>query len=166
MAAMMKAWEDFAKPSAMHQWMAKLNGTWEAEMNQYMDPITPKAKATVVQTAALNGLYVTSKFSSTAQGKPFEGISTMGYDNVKKIFISTWADNMGSGIVLMTGLFDEATKTLNLKGKMTDPTTKGDAELREELKIIDDNTYSMTMFGTGLDGKEAKFMEGICKRKK
>lgn len=27
---------------------------------------------------------------------PFEGISTLGYDNAKKTFFSTWIDNMGN----------------------------------------------------------------------
>ena len=28
-AAMMKAWQDFATPGAMHKWMERTNGTWE-----------------------------------------------------------------------------------------------------------------------------------------
>jgi hypothetical protein len=34
------------------------------------------------------------------------------------------------------------------------------------MKMIDDNTYSMTMYGAGMDGKEMKFMEGTFKKKK
>jgi hypothetical protein len=165
---MAKAWENFMTPGPMHAWMAKTNGTWEAEVSQWMDPSAPptKAKATNVQTSMLNGLYVTGKFSSTMMGMPFQGQSTMGYDNAKKDFVSTWVDNMGSGIVVMRGAYDEATKTLNLKGKQTDPKTGKDTDIREEMKMVDDNTYTMTMYGPGMDGKEMKFMEGTFKRKK
>jgi Protein of unknown function (DUF1579) len=167
-AAMAKAWQDFATPGPMHAWLAKTNGTWEAEVSQWMDPAAPptKAKATNVQTSMLNGLYVTGKFTSTMMGMPFQGQSTMGYDNAKKDFVSTWVDNMGSGIVVMRGTYDEATKTLNLKGKQTDPVTGKDANIREEMKMVDDNTYTMAMYGDGMDGKEMKFMEGTFKRKK
>jgi Protein of unknown function (DUF1579) len=168
MAAMMKAWEDFKTPGDMHKWMAKWNGTWEGEVTQWMDPAAPpvKAKATNVSSMALNGLYQMSKFSSTMNGQPMEGMSTMGYDNVKKTFVSTWVDNLGSGIVYMTGAWDPATKTMNLKGKQTDPSTGKDSDIREEFKEVDDNTYTLAMFGTGHDGKEMKFMEGTFKKKK
>lgn len=163
-----KAWMDFMTPGKMHDWMAKWNGTWEAEVSQWMDPAAPasKSKAVNVQSSIMNGLYTVGKFTSNMMGMPMEGQSTMGYDNVKKMFISTWVDNFGSGIVVLTGNYDEATKTLHLKGKQTDPTTGKDCDLREEMKIVDDNTYTLTMFGTGADGKEMKVMEGTFKRKK
>ncbi len=167
-AAMMKAWMDFATPGAMHTWMAKTNGTWEAEVSNWMAPDAPpmKSKAINVQSSVLGGRYVIGKFTGTMMGQPFEGMSTMGYDNAKKLFTSTWVDNMGTGIVHMTGTYDEATKTLNLKGHQTDPMTGKDSDMREEMKMIDDNTYNMTMYGTSIDGKEMKFMEGTFKKKK
>lgn len=167
-AAMMKAWQDFMTPGDMHKWMATTNGTWEAEVNQWMDPSAPPmtSKATLVQSSALGGRYVIGKFSGSAFGEPMEGISTMGYDNAKKLFVSTWVDNLGSGIVYMTGTYDEKTKTLNLKGVQTDPMTGKDSDIREELTIIDNDSYTMIMYGAGFDGKEMKFMEGNYKRKK
>jgi hypothetical protein len=164
----MKAWQDFMTPGSMHKWMEKTNGTWEAEVSQWMDPSAPptKTKATNVQSSVMGGRYVIGKFSSTMMGQPMEGMSTMGYDNAKKMFISTWVDNLGTGIVHMSGTYDEATKILNLKGHQTDPMTGKDSDIREEMKMIDDNTYTMTMYGAGMDGKEMKFMEGTFKRKK
>jgi Protein of unknown function (DUF1579) len=164
----MKAWQDFMTPGSMHKWLEKTNGTWEAEVSQWMDPAAPptKTKATNVQSSVMGGRYVIGKFTSTMMGQPMEGMSTMGYDNAKKMFISTWVDNLGTGIVQMSGTYDEATKTLNLKGHQTDPMTGKDSEIREEMKMIDDNTYTMTMYGAGMDGKEMKFMEGTFKKKK
>ncbi len=43
----------------------------------------------------------------------FEGMSLMGYDNAKKVFMSSWVDNMGSGIMQMEGTWDPNTKTIN-----------------------------------------------------
>lgn len=167
-AAMMKAWQEFATPGAMHQWMEKTNGTWEAEVSSWMAADAPpmKSKAVNVQSSAMGGRYVIGKYTGSMMGQPFEGMSTMGYDNAKKMFTSTWIDNMGTGIVHMTGTYDEATKMLNLKGHQTDPMTGKDSDMREEMKMIDDNTYTMTMYGAGMDGKEMKFMEGTFKRKK
>lgn len=167
-AAMMKAWQDFMTPGENHKWLEKTNGTWESEVSQWMDPSAPptKAKAVNVQTSAMGGRYVIGKFTSTMMGQPMEGTSTTGYDNAKKMYVSTWIDNLGTGIVHMSGTFDAATNTLNLKGHQTDPMTGKDSEIREEMKMIDDNTYTLSMFGAGMDGKEMKFMEGTFKKKK
>ena len=99
-------------------------------------------------------------------GRSFEGHSIMGYDNAKKMFVSTWIDNLGSGIIYMTGTYDETTKTLNLKGQQTDPITGKDMDIREEMTMIDNDSYTMSMYGSGMDGKETKWMEGLFKRKK
>ncbi len=167
-AAMNKAWAAFMTPGAMHKWMEKTNGTWEADMTQWMDPKAPpmKSKATIVQGSVLGGRYVTSKYTGTMMGAPFEGMSTMGYDNAKKIFVSTWIDNLGTGIVHMTGTYNEATKTLSLKGYQTNPMNGKDGGIREEMTMIDDDSYSLVMYGDDFSGKEAKFMEATVKRKK
>jgi hypothetical protein len=114
----------------------------------------------------MNGLFQIGNFSTNMMGMPMTGQSTVGYDNAKKMFVSSWIDNLGSGMVRMTGNFDEATKTLHLKGIQTDPMTGNDSEIREEIKWHDENSYTMTMYGAGPDGKEMKFMEGTFKRSK
>ena len=166
-AAMMKAWMDFKTPGDMHKWMASTSGTWTGEVSNWMDPAAPptKGNATMVNKTVLSGLYQTGTYSGTMMGMPFEGMSTMGYDNSKKLFISTWADNMGSGIIYMTGTMDPATKTLTMSGKQTDPMTGKDSDIRQVTTFVDDNTQKLEMYGTGMDGKEMKFMEGTFKRK-
>ncbi|MES2430385.1 MAG: DUF1579 domain-containing protein [Bacteroidota bacterium] len=167
-AAMMKAWMDFATPGPMHTWLSKMNGTWDADVSQWMDPAAPPTivKSTSTQTMGLGGRYAIGKFTGSMMGQPFEGMSIMGYDNSKKVFVNSWVDNMGTGIVQMSGTYDESTKTLNLKGHQTDPTTGKDCDIREEMKIIDDNNYIMTMYGPDPTGKEMKFMEGKFTKRK
>jgi hypothetical protein len=164
----MKAWQDFMTPGENHKILAKEVGTWEGEVTQWMDPTQPptKTKATNVVKMAFDGLYQISDFKTTMMGKPMQGKSTVGYDNVKKMYVSSWIDNMGSGIVNMSGTYDEATKTVNLKGKQSDPMTGTESDIRQEMKYLDNDTYVLSMYGVGMDGKEMKFMEGTFKRKK
>jgi Protein of unknown function (DUF1579) len=164
----MKAWQDFMTPSENHKLLAKEVGTWEAEVSQWMDPSAPpsKAKATNVVTMAMNGLYQMGNFTSTMMGMPMTGQSTVGYDNAKKMYVSSWIDNLGSGIVRMSGTYDKGTNILSLKGTQTDPMTGSDSEIRQEMKYLDADTYVLSMYGTGMDGKETKFMEGTFRRKK
>jgi hypothetical protein len=164
----MKAFQNYMTPGNMHKWMAGHVGTWEAEVSIWMDPAAPpsKSKATDVVTMAMNGLFQIGQFSSSMMGMPMTGQSTLGYNNVTKMFVLSWIDNFGSGMVNMTGVYDEKAKTLSLKGKQTDPMTGGESDIRQENKFIDEDTYTMTMYGAGPGGKEMKFMEGTFKRKK
>jgi hypothetical protein len=166
-AAMAKAWQNFATPGEMHKWLARHAGTWEADISSWANgPEPTKSKATEVVKMTMNGLYQQTSMSGTMMGMPFQGQSTVAYDNAKKQFVLAWIDNMGSGIIMMTGQYDAATKTMHFKGTQTDPTTGKDANIRQEQKFIDDDNYVLTMYGDGPDGKEMKFMEGTFKRMK
>jgi len=44
--------------------------------------------------------------------------------------------------------------------------TGKDSYIREEMKIVNDDTYNLLMYGPGPDGKEMLFMSGVFKRKK
>jgi hypothetical protein len=114
----------------------------------------------------MNGLFQIGNFSTSMMGMPMMGQSIVGYDNAKKMFVSSWIDNLGSGIVRMTGNYDEATKTISMKGTQTDPMTGKDSDIRQEIKWHNEDSYTMTLYGAGFDGKEMKFMEGTFKRKK
>lgn len=165
-ATMAQAWQNFMTPGEMHQWMAKYSGTWEGDVNTYMDPANPtKDKATVHQKMDLNGLYQISDYSGNMMGMPFKGHGILAYDNAKKEFVNTWIDNLGSGIMLMHGTLDTTTNTLSLKGTQTDPVTGKDSPVREEIRYTDDNTQIFTLYGMGQDGKEEKFMDATFKRK-
>ncbi|MFZ1676094.1 MAG: DUF1579 domain-containing protein [Saprospiraceae bacterium] len=165
-AAMMKAWMDFKTPGEMHKMLASWNGVWNADVSSWMDPSAPpmKSTATVENKMVLEGLYQMGHYEGTMMGSPFEGYSTLAYDNGKKMFVNTWIDNMGSGVVVMTGKWDAANKTLELKGTQTDPMTGKDSPMREVITVIDANTQKMVIYGVGMDGKEAKFMESTMKR--
>ncbi len=46
----------------------------------------------------------------------FKGMGIEDYDNVKKKFVGTWVDNMGTGIMMSEGRYDVATKTSRVAG--------------------------------------------------
>jgi hypothetical protein len=167
-ATMMKNWQDYMTPGDVHKMMAKWDGTWNGEVTMWMYPGAPeqKSKSTAVNKMIMNGLYQEGNHSGDMMGMPFNGKSTVAYDNHRKEFVSTWIDNMGSGIMVLKGPWDEATKTISLKGTMVDPGTKQDTDVRETFKVVDDNTQEMEMFVMMPDGKEFKTMNIKYTRKK
>jgi hypothetical protein len=164
----MKAWMAYMTPGDFHKEMAKWDGEWSEEMLLWMAPGAPPQKHTssCVNKMIMGGRYQTSTHTGTFEGMPFEGVSTTGYDNAKKKFVSTWIDNMGTGIMIMEGQWNDNTKTLELKGKQTDPASGKEMNVRETFKIIDDDTQKMEMYMTPVGGKEYKSMEITFKRKK
>jgi hypothetical protein len=155
-----KNWQEYMTPGDVHKMVASWDGTWKADMTMYMPGAPPQvAPGKSVNKTILDGRYQTSVYTCTMMGMPFEGRSTMGYDNHKKLFVSTWIDNMGSGIMTGEGPWDEASKTITIKGKMMDAETRTEKDYRQVMKIIDDNNQFMEMYGAGPDGKEVKFFE-------
>ena len=164
-ATMMKAWKAYMTPGEEHKMLAKSNGKWEEDMKMYMSPDAPPQtmKSSCENTMILNGLYQVSVHKGMYNGMPFEGRSTLAYNNAAKKYQSTWIDNMGSGIMNMEGKWDDASKMLIMSGTETDPVTGKDIPVRETMKFPDDNNQVMEMFETR-GGKESKVMAINFKR--
>lgn len=164
--AAMKALMAYMTPSDVHTMIAKDEGEWNEEITLWMAPGAPptKSTATVTNKMVMGGRYQESKHTGSFMGMPFEGYALTGYDNAKKAFVSSWVDNMGTGIMFMEGKWDEKTKTIHFTGKTTDPSTGKDIPVRETFTWIDSNKQKMEMFMTQ-DGKEFKNMEIIFTRK-
>jgi hypothetical protein len=153
-------WQKYVTPGEMHKMMAKWDGKWDAEITMWMDASTPpqNAKGKVENKMIMNGLYQVATFSADMMGMPYEGQGTTGFDNHRGLFESTWIDNMGSGIMKLEGFWNGSNKTINLKGRMVDPFTATIKAVKQTIKIVDDYTQIMEMFGPGADGKEFRML--------
>lgn len=165
-AAMAKAWADYMTPGDMHKWMASADGSWSGEVKMYMSPDAPPTvnPASLTSKMIMGGRYQQQIFKGTMNGMPFDGMSTLAYDNGKKEFVNTWIDNMGTGLMVLKGKMDDASKTMTLEGMMTDPMTGKDCKTKQILKFPDANTQTMEMYGE-YEGKEMKMMEMTMKKK-
>jgi hypothetical protein len=162
----MKAWMSYMTPSDMHKMLAKDDGEWNEEITMWMAPGAPptKSTATVTNKMIMGGRYQESKHTGNFMGMPFEGYGITGYDNAKKVFVYSWVDNMGTGIMVMEGKWDEKSKSIHFTGKATDPSTMKDTPVREVFTWIDNNKQKMEMYMTQ-GGKEYKSMEILLTRR-
>jgi len=167
MTAMMM---ELAKPGENHKLLARSVGNWTYAVTMWMnpDPSAPPSTSsgTAVTKAVMGGRYFTSEHNGKMQmpgpdGKmmdmDFKGMSTDGYDNVKKKFVSSWIDNMGTGIMNSEGDYDAATKTFTYRTEsemMLGMKTK----VRMAIKIIDNDHHTME-FHEDRGGTEVKTME-------
>jgi hypothetical protein len=159
-AAKMKAWMDYMTPGQPHQMLAASDGKWKTESTMWMEPGAPPQTSTGEATnkMILGGRYQRMTYKGSMMGQAFEGESIIAYDNSKTMFVNTWIDNMGTGVMQMEGPWDEATKSMTLKGSCKDPITGKDMTMREVYRMVDDKHHEMEMYST-MDGKEYKNME-------
>jgi hypothetical protein len=174
-AEMMKQMLELAKLNENHKLMASLAGTWSFDVTMWMAPGAPPMKSSGVATRKpmMDGRYfvfeVNGKMKMPGpdgklQDMNFKGHSLEGYDNVKKKFVATWADNMGTGILMSEGTYDPATKSFTYTSEM-EPMPGVKTKVREVLKIVDSDHHMLEWF-EDRGGQEVKTMEINYTRKK
>ncbi|MGO4772557.1 DUF1579 domain-containing protein [Flavobacterium sp. W22_SRS_FK3] len=159
-ATQMKLWEAYATPGNAHKLMADETGTWKCDMTFWEEPNGKPSYATSTANVKmiLGGRYQETKYTGTMMGEPFEGIGTLAFNNASKEYTTTFIDNMGTGMMVATGKYDEKTKIAELKGEMVSPLNGKKTPYREVYTFVDPNNRKMEMYDTK-DGKEYKSME-------
>lgn len=165
-AAQAKAWQAYAAPGEAHKLMTDEVGIWNCEMTFWYEPDSKPEKAfsTANIKMILGGRYQEANYIGKIMGAPFEGKSTLAYNNASKEYTTTFIDNMGTGMMIATGKYDEKTKSMELKGDVVNPINGIKSPYREIYTIVDAATRKMEMFDTK-NGKEYKSMKIIMKKK-
>lgn len=166
---MQQAMMAYAQPGTMHQLLANNVGEWTASTTMWMAPNTQPIKNTASTTNVMimNGLYEQSTHTANFMGMPFSGISTTGYDNARKVFVNTWIDNMGSGVMYSEGKYNETKKCIEFKGKMTCPVACKAVDFSQTLTFMDADHQKLEMWAPDpKTGQTFKTMEIISARKK
>ncbi|MBL8856980.1 MAG: DUF1579 domain-containing protein [Planctomycetes bacterium] len=160
-AEMMKKWMEFATPGEGHKQLADKAGKWNMKVKMIMAPGAPaeESPATSEVKWIMDGRFLEDHTQGEFQGMPFVGLGHLGYDNMKKKYVGTWMDNMGTAIMTMEGTYDAKTKTFNYTGEMPDVMAGVSKKNRTTEKIVDKDNWVMSSYATGPDGKEYLAME-------
>jgi len=159
---------ELSKPGENHKLLEGTVGTWTYSVKWWMSPEAAPSESTgtSVARAVMGGRYVITDHTGKMQmpgadGKmmdmEFKGMAVEGYDNAKKKFVSSWIDNMGTGIMNSEGTYDPAAKTFtyNAEYEMM-PGVK--TKMREVIKVTDANHRTFEFY-EDRGGKEVKTME-------
>ena len=163
--AMMKAWQTAMTLGPEHKMLANTVGKWDADISMWMDPTQPPqiTKGTASYESIYDDRYIIGKYTGNMMNMPFSGMDICGYDNVKKVFFSSWIDNMGTGVMYLEGTFDKASNTFNYTGDTVDP-MGNKMKVREVITVIDKDHSKFEMFMSTPTG-EMKSMEISYTRK-
>ncbi|MEY2483794.1 MAG: hypothetical protein QOK24_2322 [Verrucomicrobiota bacterium] len=177
-AEMMKQMMALGRPGENHKLLAGLAGSWTFVVKMWANPADPKAPPTespgsAVRRETMDGRFFIADFMGVvpmpaADGKmkdyEFRGTSFEGYDNVKKKFVTSWIDNMGTGILNSEGTYDSATKTFTYTGDY-EPMPGMKCKIRQVLKIVDADHHNLEWYEDRGAG-ETKTMEIKYARRK
>src|SRR5262245_13512739 len=163
MAEMMK----LAKPSEGHERLKPLAGTWKTVVKMWDKPGAAAPQVSDGECTdqwILEGRFLKEECTGTFAQMPFQGMGITGYDNAKKMYVGSWIDTMGTGILTSTGTVHKSGKTFTSTTTMPDPASGKPMKARLITKIVDDNTHTFEMHipaGT----KDFKMMEITYTRK-
>jgi hypothetical protein len=176
-AQMMAMMMDLAKPGEHHKLLEGLAGSWTYTTKFWLSPDTNtppmESSGKAIAKTIMGGRYLQTDNSGKMQmpgsdGKmvdmEFHGMEIAGYDNIKKKFLSSWVDNMGTGIMLSEGTYDPETKSLTYTSE-EEPMPGIKMKVREVLKLTDQDHHTFEFY-EDRGGKETKTMEIVCVREK
>jgi hypothetical protein len=174
---MMAKMMELAKLGENHKVLADIAGDWSYTVRMWMNPDAQAepmiSKGTATRKPLMGGRFYQFNVKGQmempgADGKmkkmEFNGMALEGYDNVKQKFVSTWMDNMGTGILMSEGTYDPATKSFTFNAEMEMmPGMK--TKVREVVRVVDKDHHTLEWY-EDRGGKEAKTMEINYTRKK
>lgn len=151
----MAEWMAANQLTPMHDKLKMFVGEWECKNTMYMEPGAPgqTSKAESDTSLVYGGRYIRQSYKGSfdmpgpdgkMMSQKFEGYSVVGYDAMKKKFVSIWIDSMSTGIYMETGDWDDANKQFVFNGDMPMPNGKT-CKNKSTLKFSDKDHYVMEM---------------------
>ncbi len=163
----MKSFMEYMTPGKEHAMMAEETGKWKTTIKMWMDPKGEPmvSEGTAESEMIMGGRYLLEKHKAMSMGMQMDGMSLSGYDNTLKRYFSTWIDNMGTGIMYSTGVWNEEKNRIEWQGTMTDPMLKTEMPIKQYTWNEGKDKIVMEMY-TIVPGGEFKNMEVIMTREK
>lgn len=151
-----------ATPGKQHQFLQKDVGNWRCKTTMWMTPDSEPMTSEGTSTAKslMDGRFTQVEMDGEMPGMgPYHGIGIYGYDNVSKKFVSTWIDNMSTGMMTGVGELSDDGKTLTWEFTGNCPIAGKPITMREVETTTGPNTKTLEMFGSPPHGgKEFKMM--------
>ncbi len=164
--AMMKAWKEYATPGKEHAELAKKVGEWSLDLKMWheLGGEVQISQATSIIKPIMDGRYFLETVTSEYMGRPFEGRSISGFDNLTKKYFTVWFDNMGTGLATYTGTAS-GEGTIHYSVEMPNPQTGQYETGHATDKLVSNDEYIFMMYRKAPNGEEFLTMEITGTRK-
>ncbi|MBI3891736.1 MAG: DUF1579 domain-containing protein [Candidatus Wallbacteria bacterium] len=155
MAAVMK----FAEPTEFHKHLAEMAGCWDATCKAWFAPGQPTvSQAHSDTTMILGGRFLQERFEGSFGGMPFSGAGLVGYDTYRKLWVSTWADTMGTNILTYLGKCDGKGRMTSI-GDYINVATGKKARQKNIMRVLGPDKHVFEMYDQQPNGSWIELME-------
>jgi hypothetical protein len=165
--ALLKALAQAGKPGPEHKKLEPFVGDWNLTVKVWTDPSRPpaEAKGTVQRKWIMDGRFVQESVKVECEGKSFEGMGLLGYDNAQKKFTAVRACGLCGTISYGLVTCNDAGTKFECAREECCPLSGQKIKGRDEIVIESNDRIVVNIFKT-INGKEAKVMEIVSTRKK
>jgi hypothetical protein len=145
-------------------------GTWVGTGTWTEKGMTSKYTENAVGVMVFGGrfLRVGSRMTTEASGQmpsmSMESVMFVGYDNAKQKYVQAMIGDWSTSVGSSEGSYDAATKTFTMSGVEVMGEGK-ERKFRMQQHIVSNNEWTLEMYFTQPDGKEAKAGEAIYRRR-
>lgn len=155
-----------AANSKPHARLAQFAGEWTVATKMEI-PGAPVMEGTMTSKELLvcNGRFLLTRVDGEFASMPFHAVGLMGFDPVKKRYVSHWADSFGPWLAKSEGECDEAGTTFSMRGGSfgMDGT---ETTMDDTTTFPGKDTRKTVMVSKRADGKVDSTMTVECARKK
>lgn len=123
----MEEYMKLTMPGEPQKHLERFVGTWKTTTRVWMEgpgSAPTESPGTSTKKLVLGGRYIMEEHKGTMMGMPYEGIGMTGYDNYKNMYISTWASNMSTELLISKGTRHPQTGVFTFFGDMDEPGMK------------------------------------------
>ena len=169
-AAALAAMAQLTQPGENHKIFDQTTGDWTYVIKFWTSPDTNTPPLVSTGASTTKGIMGGRYFVTDTSGKmsmpgpdgkltdvDFIGQEIAGYDNVKRKYVSSWIDNMGTGILRLEGTYDPTAKALTYRGKEEE--VPGVINQVREVITFTDPDHHLMEYYMEAGGHETKAME-------
>lgn len=169
MEEMMADYMKMIEPGEAHRMLDFFIGDWTYTTKMWMsghDQPPMESKGVSTSKWIMEDRFTETIWEGEFMGKPMKGRGLMGYNNHRKQYVSSWIDNMNTGISAMSGVYDKDAKVFRMWGTMDEPMT---GEINKHFwmvyRITGDDTFVFEVHDSALGEKDTKVVEVSYTRK-
>lgn len=157
-----------SKENGPHLRLSNLVGIWEGNTKTWFekDVLADEAPMRAKINLLLDGRFINYEYSSTLNGKPYQGIMTWAYDLGNEKCQCSWVDSFHMGTAIMHSEGHETKNGFSVTGTYGWIGIGAPWSWRTELEIINLDQFMIRAFNISPEGDEAKATETIYYRVK
>jgi hypothetical protein len=162
------AWIHYMTPNEVHKTLNDYSGKWDMEITMWTGP---GQKPEIMKISSVNQMTIGGRFLEMDQlgdmmGMRYEAKTTLGFNTANQKMELSTINNMGTGTLYLSGLWDSKTETANLSGSLVNPVDKKVIAVRQVINLSDPNMILIQNYDKSGNEKERKSIQYLFTRKK